>query len=1317
MELISPEEFKKNKNIGGSSVKLIPPAEFKSSNKTGSTTLNLVSPDAFKQSQSKPVSETTKFLTSMMTQPINIQESIANLPKAEPRGTREQPVLRGRTGTEVPLSAKQQEEMDKQLNKELRQGANVSPLERGVARFAEFTDQAINAAGLGIPQAITGGDNRADYERTAAGTIGKLAGEAVPIAKAYSLVNPLTKGIKNTVARTTARGGIVGAGYGTAKELADAALDTREDGQQSIGKRALNVGTEAVLFAGGDAALSALGPVARKIFEGVRARRAGRTTEPVVQGEGLTGEVAAMGAKTMDGRPLLDRGSANVGTTVSKNVTKRSDVIAELSKQLGIPIRTGRFRQKAHGIHKVKPSVVRSRLTNDLPVISHEIGHALDKRYKLSSSAFDDELLELGKNTSGPNYTKGQIRNEGVAEFFRLILTEPAEAQLNAPKFYERFAQAVSSADKAALMNAQGQIRQYINQDILTKSFSEMSVGKRDKRKLPSLNDLYTKFVDDLNPIKQALKPLGEKGKQIFEDFWLLRGSSGRAQAFLKQGRVDNNFNKVGKSFDEIISPVKSNLNEFRAYIKDKRAIELGKRGIMTGSDLTPVERQSALRVLERQYPHFNQVHQELKEYQDDLLIELIRSGVLDPKDVLKFKGDNLEYVPFFRVFEAEAGAGAAKGGRTNVGSGAADQRNPIKRIKGSDREIVDPLESIIKNTYQYIAIAERNKSMRGLIDAVVRTDDLGRLVEKVPTPMQGQAFSLEDLRLTLERQGVDVGALDMDALVNIFRPTNVIPGKENIITVFRNGKREFYQLDPDLYRAVTAADKEQMNAIVRALNFPVRILRSGIVNTLEFWLKNMFRDQFAAMVNSKSGYIPYIDLVRGMYHVLGKTDTFTKFLSAGGAQGLRQSLDRHYLQHDLRNILATSMRDKAMNVLRNPLEAMRTLSELSEMGTRVGDFAKGVKKDGSAAGIKQAAVGSRDLIDFGRAGTIGRQINKISAFWNAHVQGLDKMIRVFTNPKTAPKAFAKSLAVITAPTAALYQVNKDDPRYQELAQWDKDLFWHFWVGDKHFRLPIPFELGVLFKVIPERLLEHARGQEEPFRNLGETTFDSVNVIPGITALTPWIEAYSNKNFVGAPIVPRREEDDLPEDQAGPYTSGTAKAIAFIPGVRSNYITDQTLGSPRKVDHIIRGYAGSLGQYATQGIDQLTDAAGITKRAPRPATGLEDKPGFKAIMGKPFGGSTDSIDRFYERIEKLDEQSKRAEKKRQPFEGAGELKRLEQLRGVISDISKQIRAVQRDPNMSPKQKTAQLRRLNLMSNNMARMGLGLDQLEYEDVFR
>ncbi|MCL2669949.1 MAG: hypothetical protein FWE89_04625 [Syntrophaceae bacterium] len=54
----------------------------------------------------------------------------------------------------------------------------------------------------------------------------------------------------------------------------------------------------------------------------------------------------------------------------------------------------------------------------------------------------------------------------------------------------------------------------------------------------------------------------------------------------------------------------------------------------------------------------------------------------------------NKNYVPFFRVMDEASFLGGSKG---------FQGKNQIRRMKGSGRDIIDPLESIIRNTYAYI--------------------------------------------------------------------------------------------------------------------------------------------------------------------------------------------------------------------------------------------------------------------------------------------------------------------------------------------------------------------------------------------------------------------------------------------------------------------------------------------------------------------------------------------------------------------------------------------------------------------------------------
>ncbi|MGQ0517840.1 hypothetical protein ACT453_49415, partial [Bacillus sp. D-CC] len=65
--------------------------------------------------------------------------------------------------------------------------------------------------------------------------------------------------------------------------------------------------------------------------------------------------------------------------------------------------------------------------------------HHLDKKFGLNDPKFDDEFMKLGAHTSGQNYTPEQVRQEGMAEFMRRYLLNPAMAEQEAPAFMKHF--------------------------------------------------------------------------------------------------------------------------------------------------------------------------------------------------------------------------------------------------------------------------------------------------------------------------------------------------------------------------------------------------------------------------------------------------------------------------------------------------------------------------------------------------------------------------------------------------------------------------------------------------------------------------------------------------------------------------------------------------------------------------------------------------------------------------------------------------------------------------------------------------------------
>ena len=102
--------------------------------------------------------------------------------------------------------------------------------------------------------------------------------------------------------------------------------------------------------------------------------------------------------------------------------------------------------------------------------------------------------------------------------------------------------------------------------------------------------------------------------------------------------------------------------------------------------------------------------------------------------------------------------------------------------------------------------------------------------------------------------------------------------------------------------------------------------------------------------------------------------------------------------------------------------------------------------------------------------------------------------------------------------------------------------------------------------------------------------------------------------------------------QYGTYTSETAKIIgSWVPG---GY-------SPAKIDNILNAWTGTLGRYATAGIDELLMGTGIVKTPPQPSTVMTDWPVVKAFLVRdPYGSSSESVDRLFQRLEKMEQHEK-----------------------------------------------------------------------------
>lgn len=264
---------------------------------------------------------------------------------------------------------------------------------------------------------------------------------------------------------------------------------------------------------------------------------------------------------------------------------KRSEIVKFLQDKLDVPIRTGRFRSKgALGIFKPKDEVIRTKFANDIETISHEIGHGLQKYLwpeSVTKQGFTKDPFPNFRNELEPIATKtraGQPKTtEGFAEFIRMYITNEAKAIKKAPNFYsffEKTLQEKAPEVREILSQARNDFNRWINQPAMARVLGQISVGenKGPARDIDTLfKEAYTATIDDLFPLRKAVQEM-TRGEDLpaISDLYklarLIRGWWGKAESFLEYKPFDyNNYESKGKSLKEILSPVKDNLDEFRA--------------------------------------------------------------------------------------------------------------------------------------------------------------------------------------------------------------------------------------------------------------------------------------------------------------------------------------------------------------------------------------------------------------------------------------------------------------------------------------------------------------------------------------------------------------------------------------------------------------------------------------------------------------------------------------------------------------------------------------------------------------------------------
>jgi Large polyvalent protein associated domain 38 len=772
----------------------------------------------------------------------------------------------------------------------------------------------------------------------------------------------------------------------------------------------------------------------------------------------------------------------------------------------------------------------------------------------------------------------------------------------------------------------------------------------------------------------------------------------------------------------DILQPLGKDLDDWFGWMIGNRAERLMTEGRENNFTAEDIKALKALGENTEADPgrraRFVAVAQKYAAFKRSVLDVAEGAGLIDAE--ARAVWDKSDYIPFYRVMD-ESEMGVAGGQRPTGKRGLSGQSSGIRTLTGGDSALGDPMENLLMNFSRLIDASLKNNALLKVVDKYA--GETGPL-QKIGYDMSRASVPAAEVRKHLVNNGTPEAIMSavpdsvFDGMAKMW--SIQAPADPDVIRVMRNGKPEFYRVDdPLLLRSLTSFVPFDFPGLGLARAFK-RVLTATVTATPEFMLRNFIRDAVSSAMISRDGWSP-VDAAKGIRDSW-KVSPLTEAAMFSGssfqsgsvnaadptqtANAMRRALRAKGFDASSADAFVSSIVDKGWR----GWELYREAGEALENANRSAVARSVADRGGSPT---EALYEYKDLMDFNLRGSwaVYQVLADTVPFLNARVQGLYRLGRA------DPARVVKYGMVMAMASVALAMMNAGQDWYEELADWDKDTYWHFKVGGQHFRLPKPFELGVIFATMPERLFRAIQGYDS-WKKFGSRSYanvrDQLKVDPVPQILNPLVDAWRNKDtFTDRPIETLGDLNKRPNARFDQNTSPTTTAIvSAAPGV-----ADFVGLSPKKLEFLVQGYFGAIGSYALGLADLAVREA--TDAPPRPALRADDLPVVKAFYrADPARGTVFESDLYALRDEanKIYAEFKQAQKDasssgdESKVEALVEQERenLEAYRPLnaganrMAKIRKERNAILADRTMSPEEKRKRIDELQAQTNAVAK---------------
>ena len=663
------------------------------------------------------------------------------------------------------------------------------------------------------------------------------------------------------------------------------------------------------------------------------------------------------------------------------------------------------------------------------------------------------------------------------------------------------------------------------------------------------------------------------------------------------------------------------------------------------------------------------------QEYNAGLLDFLAQTGALSDKKVAELKA--ISYVPFYRINgNGEVQLMIDKERPVRIAN-IKDQPQ-LKELVGGNTEIMPIFTSAAQNTFMITGMGLRNQAVKET------------------------SFMLQKLGIA----------------------SRVAPGNgptgSNVVRFFKKGEPHYALIDTDAYgipaelivRGMEGI-KTTLPAVIKLLGVPANILRSFVVRNPAYAVRQIIRDPLNAWMTTGTDAVPVLSSMKELAKmVAGRSDAERKLMETGAISSNVYSGDDQDMAKFLKDMSAgKSGWDKATAML-------DTFALQGDAATRAVIY-----KDSLAKGMteQEALLRTLESMNFSRRGVSPsmQALSTLIPFFNAQVQGLDVIYRAFKGdmPYSQQLDIRGKLVrrglMLAAGTIAYAALMEDDEAYQRAKPEERLANWFVYVPgiDEPVRVPIPFEMGFLFKALPEAVYAMAMQDGKTGAALSGLSKLAMQTIPLSLpqAVKPITEAVLGKSFYSGDIESVREKDVLATERYRDSSTELAKTIGSVTGKAGL--------SPITIDYLIRGYTGGLGIALVQLANPILASSDKVEVA-EPTTKLSKQPFIGGLFQPVEGRGT--LDEAYDRMKEIQqvkgtyndmvEKGKRAEAMAFAQEYSDKLSAASVSGSVqkrLGELAKMERQIKGNPNLTTEQKDMRLEQLDKMKTAMARQFLAV----------